>query len=363
MNKAVLTFILPGNSWSGGVRVTALMGNQLLDCGYDVRIVYPYDRLFSLSKLAGLRCYVKRFLTGQHSGGWLHTFSGKLERYGNINELNFREGEIVIAVGSLTLRDLQNLRAPNIIKVRYNHGLPLPMTEDFRALMSLPTPTITVSNKLVPELERLSGEKVQGVIPNGIDTSQYYPAPNIKRDAIGTIFSSHPTKAPHVIIELCNRVRNVFRNVQVVVFSTERRPSGLSDRFYVQCPSIDRARELYSRSLIWLVASDAEGFGIPILEAMACGTVVISTDTYGGLELIKDGINGLIVPKGDVDGFIRKISTVLSDTALREKLICGGFDTVKQFSWTAAADRMEEFLESVQRSQTQSGSRVGQFAL
>jgi glycosyltransferase involved in cell wall biosynthesis len=350
MKKAAVTFVVPGDNLSGGIRVTAVMGNHLFHRGHQVRIVYPRGRLFSLGKLARLTSDMKRclrFLTGQHPTGWLHVFSGTIEQYGNLNELEFQEGEIVIAVGSLTLSEVHRLRKPHVIKVRYNHGFPFPMTEDFRAAMSLPMPTITVSNTLVPDLERLSDERVQAVVPNGIDTSEYYPLSGVKRDSIGTIFSSHPTKAPQVIVGLCNRVREVFPNVQIVVFGSERRPSGLGDCLYEQYPSIDRVREVYSRSLIWLLASNSEGFALPVLEAMACGAVVISTGTYGGLELIKDGINGMIVPKGDVDAFVQKIRVVLSDDKLREQLVQGGFDTVRKFTWAAAADRMEDFLQNV----------------
>jgi len=350
MKKAVVTFVLPGNNRAGGARVTALMGNHLLDRGHQVRIVYPRDRLFSFQTFARLASGVKRrlrFLAGQHSAGWLHIFSGTIEQYDDLNELEFQSGENVIAVGSYVLSEVHRLRKPHVVKVRYNHGFPLPMTEDFRVAMSLPMLTITVSNTLVPELERLSGERVRAVVPNGIDTSEYYPLSAIERDAIGTIFSSYPTKAPQVIVGLCSRVREVFPNLPLVVFGTERKPSELGNCSYDRYPSIDRARELYSRSLIWLLASNAEGFSLPVLEAMACGAVVISTDTYGGLELIKDGINGLIVPKGDVDAFVEKVRVVLSNNSFREQLVQGGFDTVRKFTWAVAADRMENFLQSI----------------
>lgn len=347
MRKTVVTFVLPGDNRSGGVRVTALMGNMLLERGHQVRIAYPKVRLFSSENLAALASRMNPLKDRQHSAGWLHLFSGKIEQYGDLNQLEFQRGEIVIAVGSLTLSDVHRLRNPRAIKVRYNHGFPLPMTENFRAAMSLPMPTITVSSTLVPELERLSGDKVRAVVPNGIDTLEYYPVPAIKRDAIGTIFSSHPTKAPQVIIGLCHRVMEVFPNSRLVIFGAERKPRELSNCLYEQYPSTDRVRELYSSSLIWLLASHTEGLPGPVLEAMACGAIVISTDTYGGLELIKDGINGMIVPKGDINAFVRKIGAVLSDGSLRERLVQGGFDTAMKFTWGAAADRMEDFLENV----------------
>ena len=57
MKKGAVTFLLPGNNRSGGVRVTALMGNLLLERGYQVRIVHPETQVFYLGKLccAGFR--------------------------------------------------------------------------------------------------------------------------------------------------------------------------------------------------------------------------------------------------------------------------------------------------------------------
>jgi len=350
MKKAAVTFVLPEDNRSGGVRVTVIMGNLLIGRGRRVRIVLPKTRLLSFKNLAALASEVKGFFVDQRPTGWLYTFSGAIEKYGSLNELEFQQGEIVIAVGSFTLSDLFSLVAPDVIKVRYNHGFPLSMTEDFRAAMSLPMPTITVSNTLVPELERLSGDKVCAVIPNGIDTSQYFLISTIKRNAIGTIFSSHPNKSPQDIICLMNRIEEVFPNVNRVVFSTESKPQGLQNCLYERHPSIEKVRELYNQSLIWLLASHNEGLPGPVLEAMACGAVVISTDNDGSLEVIEDGVNGLIVPKGDTEEFIKKIQTVLVDNTLREKLIKGGFDTVRKFSWSAAAGRMENFLDNIAES-------------
>jgi L-malate glycosyltransferase len=108
-------------------------------------------------------------------------------------------------------------------------------------------------------------------------------------------------------------------------------------------------REIYSQSLVWLLASHTEGLPGPALEAMACGAVVISTDNEGSLEVIRDGVNGLIVPKSDFGAFVEKIRLILSDQTLRNNLAQGGFETVERFTWANAADRMEEFLDDVLR--------------
>jgi glycosyltransferase involved in cell wall biosynthesis len=361
MKKVVVTFVLPGNNWSGGVRVTVLMGNLLLERGHRIRIVHPKPRFHPWGNLSSFLSQPKRILVGRQAKGWLETFAGKIEQYRDINELEFEQHEIVIGVGTYMVPQLQNLRAGHVTKVRYNHGFPARMTDEYRAAWSLSMPTITVSKTLVPQLERLSAEKVRAVIPNGIDIAQYHPVAGVKRDAIGTIFSLHPNKAPQDIIRLVNRVAEVLPDTPRLVFSTERRPRELVECCYEQCPPIDRVRETYSRSLIWLLASHTEGLPGPVLEAMACGAVVISTDNDGSVEVIQDGVNGLIVPKSDFDAFMEKIRLVLSDDTLRKRLAQGGFETVKKYTWANAADRMEEFLDEISREtemKTRQNSRV-----
>jgi glycosyltransferase involved in cell wall biosynthesis len=348
VGNCAISFVLPGDNYSGGVRATATMANVLLARGHRVRVLHSASRLFRMRQALCVGCRAMLGNNDGQDGGWLRTFTGPIEQFSDLAGVRFLRGEVVVGVGSLTLACLNRLHAPHVIKVKYNHGLPLPMTARFRAGMAGPGHIITVSSTLVPELEDLSGGQVRAVVPNGIDARQYAPLAEVPRNAIGTIYSSHPTKAPEDLLALAAGARNHWPEVPMLVFGTERRPANLeASCLYERCPSVERARELYSRSLIWLVGSRTEGFSLPILEAMACGAAVISTDTHGGRELIMDGVNGLLVERGDIGGFMRRIEALLNDAALRGRLVEGGFATVSRFNWHAAADSMEAFLRTV----------------
>jgi glycosyltransferase involved in cell wall biosynthesis len=342
--KRRVTFVLPGDNWSGGVRVTVIMGNLLLTRGYQVRIAARDHRMFSVDGAKARLARLGRRVGVPRDTGWLQKFSGKIERYVDLNDLAFEPGEVVIAVGTYMVQEVRSLRK-DVIRVRYNHGFPAQMTDEYRTAWSVPMRTITVSNTLVHRLEELSGQKVLAVVPNGIDTTEYFPVPAVPRDSIGTIYSSHPNKAPHDILRLLNTIGVEFPSVARLVFSAEPRPAGLSPCHYERFPSVERAREIYSRSVVWLLASYTEGLPAPVLEAMACGAVVISSDNDGSLEVVKDGVNGLIVPKGNIDAFIDRIRTVFSDDALRRRLVQGGLETVQTLTWATAADRMDDFLQ------------------
>jgi len=316
----------------------------MLRRGHRVRIVFHREKLLSragkhsLLGLVGFRSY------SEDVTGWLHCFKGKVERFRELDDLAFNSGEIVVAVGTYTIRHVYNLRK-NVLKVRYNHGLLENMSSSELETWSLPMPTITVSSTITADLERISRQRVLAVVPNGIDLEQYRPVTTVNRDGIGSIFSSHPAKAPELLISIFKRLRDAFPEVPRYAFGTEKCPGELAATSYWRYPSVEQARLIYNRAKIWLVVSHTEGFSVPILEAMACGCIVISTETYGGRELIRNGENGLLVPRGDTGGFLRTINGVLSGKYQETNLSIAGHKTAAEFSWERAADKMEAFLD------------------
>jgi glycosyltransferase involved in cell wall biosynthesis len=94
-------------------------------------------------------------------------------------------------------------------------------------------------------------------------------------------------------------------------------------------------RDLYSSCRVFVYPSLYEGFGLPPLEAMACGAPVIASSVPALIETT--GEAALLVEPRDVDGFAGAIAEVLNDRSLRERLITAGQYHVKAFSWDKAA--------------------------
>jgi glycosyltransferase involved in cell wall biosynthesis len=319
------------------------MGNLLLQRGFDVRIVFPKPRALTrttlrrgLLKLLGRREQLQR-------EGWLHEFRGRIETFNSLAELHFEAREIVIAVGTFTVHWLLGLERP-VLKVRFNHGFPQELTARAVEAWSLPMPTITVSRTLVPRLEEMSGCRVLAVVPNGIDPAQYFVVPGVPRNGIGTIYSSHPNKAPEDIIRVMQSAHAQWPKMPQIIFSTEPSPRGLGHCHYERYPSLRRIRELYNQTRAWLLMSRTEGLPGPVLEAMACGCPVITSDNDGSLEVVRHRENGLVVPRGDISQFLDAIALLLAEKGLVQTLVEGGLATVRRYSWENAANTMEEFL-------------------
>ncbi|KMQ51472.1 Glycosyl transferase [Chitinispirillum alkaliphilum] len=340
-----ITFALPADNRSGGVRVTAIMGNLLLDKGHIVRIIYP-RRKVTLTRM------IKTCVYSKSNSGWLHTFKGKIETFFNINDLHFQPGEIVLAVGTYMVPFVYQIDNKYIIKVRYNHGLPVDLNvrinSDWTYLKcwTVPMRTITVSNSLVPKLKKLTKRPVDMVVPNGIYTSDYFPE-NRVRNGICAVYSPHPNKAPKDLIKILQTFHKNNSDIKQYVFSENSRPAELTHAFYHRLPSLSKTRELYNRSRMFILPSYNEGLPGTVLEAMACGCVVVSSDNEGSLEIIRDGYNGFICPKGNVERFVKTIEKTYNDEQLLSVIKKNQLETVRSFSWSEAANKMQEFLETI----------------
>ncbi|MBI4240960.1 MAG: glycosyltransferase family 4 protein [Candidatus Rokubacteria bacterium] len=98
---------------------------------------------------------------------------------------------------------------------------------------------------------------------------------------------------------------------------------------------VPEMRALYAAAALFVLPSLYEGFGLPILEAMACGTPVIAAYTSSLPEVVGDA--GLLVPPGDPEALAGAMARVLDDADLAADLRQRGFRRAKGFTWEATA--------------------------
>ncbi len=93
---------------------------------------------------------------------------------------------------------------------------------------------------------------------------------------------------------------------------------------------------------------ELEGFGIVYLEAAACGTPALGTDTGGVPEAVRDGHTGLVVPPEDAVVSQKVLTRLLSDKKLREKLGQQARQRAwREFAWPARVKKLKQALEAV----------------
>ena len=112
----------------------------------------------------------------------------------------------------------------------------------------------------------------------------------------------------------------------------------------------DRAlRELYTGAACLVLPSLGEGFGLPILEAMACGTPVVTASTSSLPEVAGDA--ALTVDPHDAIGLADAMYRVLTDRDLRADLCRRGLERAARFSWQRPAEQVSCLLEEVVRGE------------
>jgi glycosyltransferase involved in cell wall biosynthesis len=107
--------------------------------------------------------------------------------------------------------------------------------------------------------------------------------------------------------------------------------------------------DIYARHDIFLFPSFFEALPLVLLEAMAAGMSVISTETCGMMDAVRDGWNGILVSPGDSEAIIAAVLRLTADPKLRRHLGLNAQETARWFSWERISKTLESVLERVVR--------------
>lgn len=107
---------------------------------------------------------------------------------------------------------------------------------------------------------------------------------------------------------------------------------------------------VYNLATLFVYPSFYEGFGLPVLEAMACGTPVVCSNTTSLPEVGGDAV--VYCDPYNVDDIREKMETVLDDENLQKEMIVKGLERAKQFTWEKAAKEHIKVFKSVLDSQS-----------
>jgi glycosyltransferase involved in cell wall biosynthesis len=187
---------------------------------------------------------------------------------------------------------------------------------------------------------------------------------NISSDYIMAIGSADPRKNITTLVQAYAQLpSNLKTAYQLVIIWThplladklmrQVKESGLMEsvRFLIRIPDEDLVL-LYNGASIFVFPSLEEGFGLPPLEAMACGVPVIAANNssipeiVGDAAILVDDVN----PTGKLEELTKKIHQVLTDKALQVSLSQRGLQRARLFSWDRCARETKEVYQSIIRN-------------
>ncbi len=346
-----ITFVLPFINLTGGVRVLLDYANWLYDAGHDTTVVYPcWPYRFQHTRRQRWTEFQKH---RRHNGRvpWFD-LRCRLIRAPLIRAAFLPRADLVVATAWPTAHDVARLPASRGRKVLivFHHESGTGPEDRIRAIYPMPFYRIAFSQFVRESVARQFGCDVHDVVPNGVDTSLFFPDGEVEENSVLFLYHPDPRKGTDDGIEALLRLRQRIPNLQVRVCGPvrpEQLPSWMPFEFH---PDDATLRRRYSTSTALLYPSRYEGFGLPPLEAMACGCPSVTTAVGAVPEFATDRRDALIVRPGDVGAMVDRLEELLRDAALRQRLSAEGLRTAERLSLARVAPLFGAALESASRS-------------
>jgi glycosyltransferase involved in cell wall biosynthesis len=190
-------------------------------------------------------------------------------------------------------------------------------------------------------------------IGNGIDSEAFYLRKVDKGSelTVSVILRRANLKGPDPAVQALNMA---YRRVKFrVLLISEFSEGELRPRFRPEFPYVyyrygltgEELARIYSGSDVFLFTSRAESFGLPPLEAMACGAAVVSTDAKGNRDYMVNGYNALVAKTHDPAELADLLVEALTNGVLRQSLVAGGLETAKKWDFRNVVERAREAIE------------------
>jgi glycosyltransferase involved in cell wall biosynthesis len=207
---------------------------------------------------------------------------------------------------------------------------------------------------------RVSEKRIH-VVPCGVNPAQFHPSPQAEREQVQrkyglpsryllTVGSLSPRKNLNTLLEAWHRINAPRGNTTLIIVGaggrafrhTRGHHAADSVRWLGYVDDSDLPA-LYSSALAFVSASLYEGFGLTALEAMACRTPVIVSNTSAFQEVVSD--TGIYFDPYEVDAIVGALDQVISNPDLRQELGGRGYQRATAFSWDRTAQGVWDVLQ------------------
>lgn len=196
------------------------------------------------------------------------------------------------------------------------------------------------------------------VVPNPIDLQQYtfqlrqQPQPNLR-----WLRAFHQVYQPRLAIQVAARLAVKYPGLQLAMAGGDKGDGSLpATRELAKALQVSEQVEFagviahkavpewLQQGDIFINTSEVDNTPVSVLEAMACGLCVVSTNVGGIPYLLEDGQEALLAPAGDVEAMAAAIDRLLSEPGLAQRLSEKGRRKTEQFDWTIVLQKWEEIF-------------------
>ena len=333
---------------AGGFKVVYEYCNKLAEYGHEVVINYLYGPMLTGKHLPEIirKPIVKLYSETVGPGSWF-----KLDRRIRKKVLSkpnkMAAGDVVISTAlqtALMVKALPDRCGKKFYFIQdfenWSHS-----DEEVYASYAFGLTNIVVAKWLKDIVDEHSSIPAR-LVSNCINTDVFCnKGENRRKHSVVFHYRSADYKGPQYALETIRRLKDRYDDLVVDVISSEEKPKTLP-KFcnFHHSISASEVAEINNRTEVFMCTTVEEGFGLPGLEAMACGCAVVSSSYRGVLEYAVDGENALLSPVRDVDAMVTNIVKLFEDDELRKKIAENGIKTGKERSLEKSAKEFESIL-------------------
>lgn len=353
--KMKIVFVTPRLSYCGGIRVILTYVSLLRKRGYEVTVISTYrpERLKKRIKdfLKEVVCFNRKELAFPLEKKVTYRF---LKR--PVIESDVPDADVIIATWWETAWWIKDFSSSKGVKVYFvqDFGAPYQELEKISPTWKFPFSIITISHWLAALIRDHACRNDIDVIENSVDLGKFYAPVRHKQQelTVGLCYYPASTKGMDLLARAVMLAQLRLPSLRVKMFGMRPLDAAfckIKNRVYSFRASDEEIIRIYSSSDAWLFASSREGFGLPILEAMACRTPVITTPAGAAPELLKSG-GGVLVRPNDPEDMAEAIVKVggLSNEDWR-KMSQAAYERATSYTWDDAVDLFERALKKSTR--------------
>jgi glycosyltransferase involved in cell wall biosynthesis len=366
MKKSLaITFVLPFVNLTGGIKILFEHANRLVERGHKVTIIYPgklfhgenYETSTTSWKwhvidapLRQLKYWLFVDLLHKTDASWFPlNKSIKLHRTPDLSAKYIPEADIVIA-GAETVDWVVNYPESKGVKLNFaqDYEVWARPEEYVNKTFANDMHIITIGSWQKKLYAEKFGRKVEAVIPDGVDLDRFKPkAVKHSSDTVRVLMSYHHLAYKGIPDGLyaIEQARKAGHKIDIVVFGVHPLEKELEGKveYHNNVPE-DELPDVYRSCDIFLWPTHREGFGLPPMEAMACGIPVVGTDAGAMPDYMQDGKTGYMVPIQKPKLLAEKLLKLVADKKLREQMGRNAAEAMKAWSWDEQTEKLEQYL-------------------
>jgi glycosyltransferase involved in cell wall biosynthesis len=212
-------------------------------------------------------------------------------------------------------------------------------------LQELLTARLCRGTVAISDNTRASNRFIARVIPNGIDRALFRPDPCVRTARPSILFVGAlggRKRGSWLLEQFRTKIRAVVPDAELHMVATPG-PSEPGVHYHTGVEASALVR-LYQSAWVYASPSTYEGFGLPYVEALACGTPVVATPNPGSCEVLADGAFGLLATD---DEFASSVCRLLEDADLRTDMARAGVRRAADFDVVRTAAAYEALMDSL----------------